>query len=520
MLRVESYKRGIVLSAGFNILNKGAVFLNGLLVAYFFGASQFTDFFFYIYNSVAILGVFFTSMNSSVLIPESMRIRNQEGNDKAIAFLNFFIWLYGALMAVVLLAVLFDPVSFFLSVSNFDAGQIQSSRILLYLSLPLFVLIPLINLLVDILASYKFFAIPMIVGLINGTVSIIFIILFHSGAGIQSVFYGLIVAYFLNFLLLVFLMKKKLGWRFSLKKTMIGKRIWNNLGFAQLGNVMSALSLYAPIYILSGFSAGIITSLSFAQQLSALPATLIIYQFSAVIGIKFNELYSQKKFTEISTSFVTTANFLIFIMLPVSVVCFMFPREIMTIVLKRGKFDEAGIEHASLFFKYLALALPLTAINTLFARLFMASHKIKEAFWYQVLLNGSLICSIYLSIQHFGVLGYPFSILSIYSLNVLFCYFLEKRFFNMIGYYKILKKFALLILINIALGAIVFAAVRSLDVANEWLILMIAVALYGCLLLGANYLFRLNEDVSKYVYNFFLPIKERIVYHKRNENGI
>lgn len=90
----------------------------------------------------------------------------------------------------------------------------------------------------------------------------------------------------------------------------------------------------------------------------------------------------------------------------------------------------------------------------------------------------------------------------------------------MIGYYKILKKFALLILINIALGAIVFAAVRSLDVANEWLILMIAVALYGCLLLGTNYLFRLNEDVSKYVYNFFLPIKERIVYHKRNENGI
>lgn len=90
----------------------------------------------------------------------------------------------------------------------------------------------------------------------------------------------------------------------------------------------------------------------------------------------------------------------------------------------------------------------------------------------------------------------------------------------MIGYHKILKKFALLIFINILLATIVYAGVRSLEVTNEWLVLMIAVTLYACLLLAVNHLFRLNEDVSKYVYNFLHPIKERIAYNKRNENGI
>ncbi|MBA2250693.1 MAG: polysaccharide biosynthesis C-terminal domain-containing protein [Chitinophagaceae bacterium] len=502
MLKVESYKKGIVLSTGFNILNKGLVFLNGLMVAYFFGVTHSTDFFFYIYNSVAILGVFFTAMNSSVIIPESMRIRSTEGNDKAVEFLNFFILLYGGFMLIALSLVLIDPISFFSTVSNFKRGQLLDNRALLYLSLPLFGLIFLINLLIDILSSYKFFTISMIVGIVNGIFSILFIVLFHKGAGIQSVFYGMLLAYFLNLGLLTFLMIKYLNWKFHFKKPLRSKRIWSNLGFAQLGNLASSLSLYAPIYILSGFSAGIITALSFAQQISSLPATLIIYQFSSVVGIKFNELYAEKKYKEINTIFLSTANFLIFIVLPISGLCFLFSDQIIIILLKRGKFDETGIAYASLFLKYLVLLLPFIVINTLFARLFMASHKIKEAFWYQTISNVLLIGAMYFSIHKFGIIGYPASILGMYLLNTIFCYFLEKKYFKIINYKKVLVNLSVFSAINLIIATLIYLLMRRLAINSELGILIIGSVAYLAMLATVAFKFNLNETLNALMKQF------------------
>lgn len=46
LFQFESYKKGIVLSTIFNILNKGLVFLSSLVVAFYFGTQLKTDIFF------------------------------------------------------------------------------------------------------------------------------------------------------------------------------------------------------------------------------------------------------------------------------------------------------------------------------------------------------------------------------------------------------------------------------------------------------------------------------------------
>jgi len=520
LLKVESYKKGIVLSTGFNIFNKGLVFLNGLLVAYFFGITYSTDFFFFIYSSVAILGAFFTSMNSAVIIPESMRIRIDEGTEKSMNFLNFFIFVYGITMAVILLLVLLNPVYFFQLTSNFKIEQLFNNKILIYLSLPLFGLICLINLLVDILASHKFFTISMIVGIINGSISIAFIYLFHTGWGIQSVFFGLIIAYFINLVLLIFLMKKYLHWHFSIKKPSIAKRIWNNLGLAQLSNLTSTLSAYAPIYILSGFNAGIITSLSFAQQISSLPVALIIYQFSSVVGIKFNELYNQKKYSEINTIFKSTADFLMFVVFPVSAMCFLYSDQIISVLLKRGRFSETGVIYASMFLKYLGLLPPMIVINTLFARLFMASHKIKEAFWFQLLTNILQISCIYITVHRFGAIGYPITLLGVSLLSTLLYFFVEKRYFNIIMYNLILKNFIYFILVNTIISIGVFLAIRFVGITADWSTIIVAGSLQVLILLVANHLLGMNHMVSAHILNFTNQAKDLILKSQKIKNGI
>ena len=500
MFKVESYKRGIVVSTVFNVFNKAVVFLNGILIAYLFGLQPGTDLLFYINNSVLILGAFVTALNSTVVIPESMRIRTAEGTDRAMGFLNFYIFLYALVIALVLaLAATLGPVSFFSVISNFKRTDLISNRPLLYLSLPLFGMIFITNLLVDILTSHKFFTIPMLVGIVNGVFSIVCISLFHEVFGLKSFLYGLLLSYTLNIFTLVYIMKKFLQWRFTKVFVVKDNRIWKNLGFAQLGNFTSTAANYMPMYILSGFNTGIITALTFAQQISSLPTTLITYQFSSVAGIKFNELYAANDTRSLNRVFCDCASFLHFVMIPISCFLFFFARDVIEIILGFTPLSEQVSQNAALFLKYLGLLLPFMVVNTLMARLFMASHKIKESFAYQVGFNIVLIICLYIAVQNFGITGYPLAMVVTYLLNFGFCYFLEKKFFNFVDFGAIFKEFWMLALVNLVIVFVVVYFLKFVPISNSLIKVIVASSLYLLLLICLNKVFRLNNLVTSHL---------------------
>jgi len=177
--KVESYKRGIAISTLYNVINKGLVFLSSIIVAYYFGTQIKTDIYFYAYNTIIIFSAFITSLNASVLIPESMRLRIQQGELPAMQFLNYFFYLY-ILLTVIICAILFlNPVKAFIIISDFPERSLQNESAILLLATPLILLIPAVNLLTDILTSHKFFSIPMVAGIINGVFSILFFL--HNG---------------------------------------------------------------------------------------------------------------------------------------------------------------------------------------------------------------------------------------------------------------------------------------------------------------------------------------------------
>jgi putative peptidoglycan lipid II flippase len=500
LFKVESYKKGIVVSTVFNVFNKAIVFLNGILIAYYFGVQSGTDLVFYINNSILLLGVFVTAINSTVVIPESMRIRTVAGADRAMGFLNFYIFLYALVITLVLvLAVIFDPVSFFSVVSNFKRADLISNKQLLYLSLPLFGMIFITNLLVDILTSQRFFTIPMLVGIVNGIFSIVCVSLFHHAFGLKSFLYGLLMSYTLNILTLVYIMKMFLQWKFTRVFIVKDNRIWKNLGFAQLGNVTSTAASYMPMYILSGFNIGIITALTFAQQISSLPSTLITFQFSSVAGIKFNELYAAKDTRGLNRVFYECASFLHFVMIPIACFLFFYASEVIEIILGFTSLSEQVSQNAALFLKYLGLLMPFMVINTLMARLFMASHKIKESFAYQVGFNIVLIVCLYVAVQNFGIIGYPLAMVLTYFLNFGFCYFLEKKFFNFVDFGAIFKEFWLLAFVNLIIIFVVVYCLKFVHITNSLFRITIAGTLYLLLLACLNKIFRLNNLVTSHL---------------------
>src|SRR6202021_2179746 len=149
-LKIESFRTGIVISTVFNIINKGFAFLNSLLVAFYFGAQLKIYIYFYAYNSILIIAAFMTNLNSTVLIPESMRLRVLQGEAVAMHFLNLFIYTYLLFTSLLLITFLIDPIHAFVMVSRFKAVGLTENYKILALATPLIVLIPIVNLLTDV----------------------------------------------------------------------------------------------------------------------------------------------------------------------------------------------------------------------------------------------------------------------------------------------------------------------------------------------------------------------------------
>lgn len=484
--RIESYKRGILFSSGFNIVARAFAFISTLLVAYFFGTQAKTDVYFYCLATITLMVGFFTSLDSSVVIPESMRLREQDSKEDSMHFLNFFLYVYLVLGIIATVILYIDPVSILIAISHFKVDLLHDNSLILVLSIPLFTLMIICTFLVDILTSYKFFTIPMIAQMLNSIFAITFILLLHNNYGVISILIGILSAYVIQFVFLIMLMKKYLKWRFSFKLIKISKGILKNIFFAQSGNITSTLTSYIPLYLLSGFNAGVITALNYGQRTADMPNQFITTQFSSVTGIKYNELVAKKDYDGLNRIFQDTAKFLLFILTPISFLIFIYNKEIINILYQRGKFDINSVKITSDFLKYFGLLLPLLAINTLVARLFMAYQKIKEAFWYQVSFNIIAILLIILMINYWGIIGYPIALIIVQILNFLLIYYLLMMFFKEINYKKIMVDFLIILLINSVIVSVIdFLKIYTTEL-NLLLQLFLSVLVYFLLLAVFN----------------------------------
>jgi len=501
LLKVESYKKGIVLSTFFNIFNKGLVFLNSLLIAYYFGTSEKMDIYFYAYNTVLIVATFITSINTSVIIPESIRIRIQDGESSAMIFINLFIFGYISVAILISLVFFVNPVWVFTSLSKYDQGALARHSDILLLSIPLIILMSVTSLLTDILASYRYFTIPVIAAIINSVFSLVFVLFYHNILDSKSIVFGLLTSYTLNIVLLIGIMRKKIGWQPKLKFFPVSKKIWHNIIFVQTGNFATSLGLYAPLYFLSGFEVGVIASLNYAQQIVTQPTSFITNQISAVSRIKINELYALKDFTRVNDIFISTVKFLVFILLPLSGLFFLFPHEIISTLFKRGSFDIKSVEVSASLLKYLALSLPFTAIISIASNLYMSAQQIKIPILYQIFSNVIQVALIGLSVSWAGYIGYPIALLTMSILNVLVIYLFFTRLFPFIRYESILRYLIIMIGVHTILILCLKLILRYTLSVNEIILIIVGGSVYVAVLIFLSFRLKLNTDFNNFISN-------------------
>ncbi len=449
-LSAETYRRGALSSSALNLVAQGLGFLINVALACYFGTQSKTDVYFYCLAVMSLLSTFITSLNSSVIIPEAMRIAEQDHPRESAAFLNYFFYLFAALAFLLTVVMVVNPVRFFRAVSAFDPEILGSHAALVGWSIPLFLLMVMSQYLADVLASQKYFTIPMVLNILSRLITLGCLVALWRRLDILSAMLGTVIATAVQLSLLIYLMKSLLGWDFSFRRVRPGRRIVHNILFSQAGNLVTILASYVPLFLLSGFPGGVLTALNYGQRLAAIPMLMIVVQVSAVFGIKLNEMHARGDAESVDRTFSRVARLLMFVLLPLSAYVFVYAREIVAILFQRGAFDENAVNSTARYFGWFALNLPFLAINTIVTRLFMAAQKIRQGFFYQVAMNLLVIGLSVVLLRWLGAIGWPVAQLVLGAASALLLYGFLKYVFPAIHYGRFLEDLARMIAFNAA----------------------------------------------------------------------
>lgn len=449
IIKAESYKRGMVLSVIFNIISKGILFLLTIIIARYFGSDIKTDIYFFVFATMILFSGFINSIDTAVLIPESMRLRQEGGENKAMGFLNYFLLIYFIIGLLFTLLMYFSGTAVFGLISKFAAADIITYRSYFWMGSLFFIFNVLTNYLNNILTSLRYFSLPMIISSVKSCVVIVCIFLLKERYDVLSVIIGGLVSYAVNLIIQIYILHNVAGWKFSFEKPAIQKTTWKNVFYAELGQMTTVASSMFPLYLLSGFGSGVISLMNYGKNIADIPNTLVTSQFANVSGIKLNEEVARQDYAAMNETFLQTSRLLVFILVPMGCFMFVFAEPVTALFYQRGSFTQQAVIDSAKFMQLLSITIFSIGINAVVSRIFIAMQAIKQALLYQVVLNVFLIAAIWLFTKKYGEYGYPYGVILINLINFIGMYFICKKYFAEIEYAKLLKYTAAVMAVNL-----------------------------------------------------------------------
>lgn len=428
VFRPETYKNGIMWSSAFNICGRSVAFVQQWLIGYYFGAYSGTDVFFFIYNLILFISFFFLNFSTAVLIPKSIRLRIAEGEHSSMTFLNAFIFLYGGIGILLFLFACIETLPFVSAISSFSETVIDANVHLIRWILPILLLNMLTSLMTEILASYKYFTFPNLINLINSSLGVLFVLLFHDMLGLKSVSIGLVFGYVVNILLVLIMMKRLLKWKmFSVSFKHVKSALKTGC-YTQLGYLVYLMAMFVPQYFFTSFPEGSLTAISFADKMTNIPSIFLVGQILSVMAIKYNNLVGKGHYQEVAR---LTEKLLLSVMSGLFVVAVgvsLLSGWLVEVLFGIGKFTTDSLDLTARILSMQILYLPFLFVYNMFMRIFNAYQLQRVYVWVQLFAQGTIIVLYCWLIPEYGAIGYPLSLALPYITVAYFVVPLFKRY--------------------------------------------------------------------------------------------
>jgi putative peptidoglycan lipid II flippase len=508
---VMNEKHYLARSAGMigslTLLSRIAGYLRDMVIAYFFGATSYTDAFWIAFRIPNLLRRLFAEGSLTIsFIPvftETIENKNKE-EAKTISDIVFTI-LFIITIIVVILGIIFSPYIVKLFAYGFDKKTFELSVALNRIMFPYIFFISLTALSMGVLNSLRhFFAPAFSPVLLNISIILsVFIFVKSFNLPIYAAAVGVILGGILQFMVQLPFLKAK-GFLFGFKVKLhhpAVKRIGILLLPQLFGLAVYNLNLIVSSQYASYMSAGTISYLYYAERLTEFPLGIIAVSIATVLLPSLSSYVSRGDYDQFHSTYTYTLKLLLLILIPSLAGIFALRIPICNLLYQRGEFTyEATIATAQTLAGY---CLGLWAVGGLriTAPAFYAMQDTKTPVvvaFFAFLLNATLgyVFGFTLKLEHTG-LALANSTSSIFNFLALI-YLLERRTGNLKA--KTILGFTLKIIV---ISAIMAAAAWKLSTYADWtesvfsikktLALVMSIGSGGLIFIALTKIFKIEE---------------------------
>ncbi|MBO7238258.1 MAG: hypothetical protein J6U96_03070 [Elusimicrobiaceae bacterium] len=503
LFKTTSYQTGAALAVGATALWKLTSFASSILIAIYFGAGNYTDVYFYLIMLIGFGVTFLQRINTTVLIPEAMFLAEKDISASR-RFLTFGFYIYLLIALVLAVLGLLFPVNIVYLCSRFEPELLLREHTLLAAAFFLFATNLLVYYLTAVAEMHKFFAVAVL-GPLNAICPLIFLLIFGPHIGIISMVYGFLAANVIQLIALLWLMSTKLHWDFTPRPCRLHSRVQKNLLGGQVLGILSIVNGLLPMYFLSGMGAGIVSALNYCRQLTDSPSEIVTNRVINVSKIELTENASRGQTNVFNKNYLSTNHLLLFVLTPLAVFTAYFAADIVGLFFEHGRFNAWNAADTVDFLRPLIFMVVLLVPAGLQSNTVAAWLKIKESLPYSLLSGLSFTLAVLFVLPKWGPFSYPYLVLGELIFGFILNYFLFKKYFPFVNYFRSFWELLRLLAINI-IALVPAAIVRMFFGTHSYFLnLLFCGSVYMSVLLVLSYksrdlqLFLNTTQISKIV---------------------
>lgn len=507
IFNTTSYKTGAALAVSATAFWKIVSFANSVFIAAYFGAQARTDVYFYLIMLIGFGVTFTQKLNNAVLIPEAMFLEQEDPvQSRRFLTLCFYIYLLAALCLCVWGLAL--PVQTAELFSRFSPAVLGSEKALVCAAFFLFATNLLTYYLTAVAEMHKFFGAAWLTPL-NALCPFLALLCFGKQLGIISMVYGFLAANAIQIFVLMWLLRVKLHWDFAPRPCPIHPRARKNMLTGQTLAVVDMINSLLPLYLISGMGAGMISALNYCRQITDSTTEVITNRVANVSKIELTENAAAGQTNVFNKNFLSTNHLLLFVLMPLAVFTAYFAQDVVAIFFERGRFTPQAAADTAAFLRPMVFMFVLMVPAYLQNNAVAAWLKVKESFPYALTSSLAFTLAAWLFIPRLGAFSYPYILLGGLIFGFVLNYFLFRKYFPFVNYFRSFWELFRLLAINV-ISLVPAAAVRIfLGEDNPFLNVLFSGSVYMTALLVISYksrdlqLFLNTTEISRVVKKLF-----------------
>lgn len=413
------------------MLAKFTGFLREAVIAANFGVSSGTDAYFIAQTLPHVLFAVVGASMGEVFLPIYMERQNLSGqlaNQFANTIINISLI---ATSVISLICIALSPHIIKILAPGFDREGIYVSSSLFRIMAFSFTLTSLSYMLAGILQSHSRHTMPALISIPSNVSMIIISLMFGERYGVYALAWGAIIGAAMQVVVQIPFVKDIYVYRPYMDINTHITNFFSLLLPVILGKAVDEVNYIVDKILASTLHGGSISAINYVTKLVNFGAGMVISGLILVLYPIFSQLSIEGDYGRLSNSIEQAIEYVIYAVVPITVIAFMHSNEIVGIVFQRGAFGDLERNLTSYAFKFYILGMGAICIREILNRAFFAIQDTKLPMKLGV---GAMVLNVFLNLSlvrkfHIAGLGIATSISNILLTSMLY-YYLRKS----IGY--------------------------------------------------------------------------------------